>query len=159
MKNRSLKSVGVLSLMACCFHLAFGQSTSFSVNATRDNDPLEANGHTFVNEDWFVALPSRNHLAKLGSWDTPADSLGGVSPVRVRVTVNARSVIAPVWDVGPQNTLDDYWNANRDETFVDLCSLHLPLPPQGIPELQWAFQQDWHFGYTVSKPLGNTIRR
>ena len=51
--------------------------------------------------DHFVALPSRRAL-----------SPNGRSDYSVRICApNGRCAFAPVWDVGPWNTKDDYWNA------------------------------------------------
>jgi hypothetical protein len=61
-----------------------------------------ANGHRIVPRDRFVALPC---------WCT-LSSRGG-SEFQVRVTYGSRSVILPVWDVGPWNTRDDYWSESR----------------------------------------------
>ncbi|MFV9507874.1 MAG: hypothetical protein AB4911_25270 [Oscillochloridaceae bacterium umkhey_bin13] len=61
-----------------------------------------ANGHVIRPRDRFVALPSWTALSPRGS-----------DKFSVRITYNGRSVIAPVWDVGPWNTRDDYWNPNR----------------------------------------------
>ncbi len=59
-----------------------------------------ANGHVVTERDLFVALPSRRALA-------PRDS----SDYAVKVCApTGRCAFAPVWDVGPWNTRDDYWN-------------------------------------------------
>jgi hypothetical protein len=55
-----------------------------------------------------------------------------------------------VWDVGPWNTHDDYWNVRREQW--------LDLPP-GLPEAQAAYQAGYHgrtdqFGRTVLNPAG-----
>lgn len=67
-----------------------------------------ANGHTIARSDRFVALPSRKALNPLGKTD-----------YRVRITYRDRSVEAPVWDVGPWNIKDNYWDESR-EMFSDL---------------------------------------
>lgn len=67
-----------------------------------------ANGHVVGERDRFVALPSRRSLS-------PRDR-GDYS---VRITYRGRTVEAPVWDIGPWNTRDDYWNTNR-EGYTDL---------------------------------------
>ena len=59
-----------------------------------------ANGHIVTERDMFVALPSRRALS-------PRDS----SDYSVKVCApTGRCAFAPVWDVGPWNTRDDYWN-------------------------------------------------
>ncbi|MEJ2867406.1 hypothetical protein WCD74_06485 [Actinomycetospora sp. OC33-EN08] len=78
-----------------------------------------ANGHRIVDDDRFVALPSRRGLAPEGTGD-----------YTVRVCAdNGRCTWAPAWDVGPWNVRDDHWNAER-ESFRDL--------PRGLPQAQAA---------------------
>ena len=101
-----------------------------------------ANGHVINEEDMFVALPSRRALS-------PRDG----SDYSVRVCApNGRCAYAPVWDVGPWNTRDDYWSApDERQDWRDL--------PRGVPQAQ-AAQQDGHndgkdqFGRTVLNPAG-----
>jgi hypothetical protein len=72
---------------------------------------------------------------------------------QVRITYNGRTTIAPVWDVGPWNTNDNYWQPDRGQ-YPDL--------PVGIPQAQAAFF-DGHnggldeFGRKVSNPNGIDI--
>lgn len=63
-----------------------------------------ANGHVITPRDHFVALPSRRALAANGS---------GRYTVRVCAPSTGRCEYAPVWDVGPWNTRDDYWSTTR----------------------------------------------
>lgn len=74
---------------------------SYPVFATREGlvGGTTANGHRIVARDHFVALPSRRGLAGRN---------GGEYSVRV-CAANGRCAWAPVWDVGPWNTRDDYW--------------------------------------------------
>jgi hypothetical protein len=117
---------------------------SYRVYATREGlvGGTTANGHTIVSRDHFVALPSRRGLS--------SNSSGSFS-VRVCAS-NGRCEWAPVWDVGPWNTNDDYWNpAGTRERFGDL--------PQGTPEAQAAYLNGYNgghdqFGRTVSNPAG-----
>jgi hypothetical protein len=77
---------------------------TYRIFATREGlvGRTTANGHVIKPRDRFVALPSWSVLSPKGS-----------SKYAVRLTYNGRSVVVPVWDVGPWNTKDDYWNANR----------------------------------------------
>jgi hypothetical protein len=67
-----------------------------------------ANGHVIRPRDRFVALPSWRNLSSKNGRE-----------YQVRITYKGRSAIAPVFDVGPWNTHDDYWNPNR-ERYQDL---------------------------------------
>ncbi len=114
----------------------------FRVHATREGlvGGTTANGHVIGDRDHFVALPSRRGLSGRGSGD-----------LTVRVCANnGRCEWAPVWDVGPWNAEDDYWNDDR-EMWTDL--------PAGTPQAQAAFE-DGHnggadqFGRRVGNPSG-----
>jgi hypothetical protein len=68
------------------------------------------------------------------------------------VCTASRCAFEPVWDVGPWNTKDDYWNPSATrEMWKDL--------PQGKPEAQAAYQSGYNggkdqFGRTVANPAG-----
>ncbi|GAA3575646.1 hypothetical protein [Kribbella ginsengisoli] len=100
-----------------------------------------ANGHVIASRDHFVALPSRRGLASNGS-----------GSYTVKVCTASRCAFEPVWDVGPWNTKDDYWNPGATrEMWKDL--------PQGKPESQAAYQNGYNggkdqFGRTVANPAG-----
>ncbi|WP_329004996.1 hypothetical protein OHA18_16595 [Kribbella sp. NBC_00709] len=100
-----------------------------------------ANGHVIVSRDHFVALPSRRGLSGSGS-----------GTYSVKVCTASRCAFEPVWDVGPWNTKDDYWNPGATrEMWKDL--------PQGKPEAQAAYQDGYNgkkdqFGRTVANPAG-----
>ncbi|QKW12831.1 hypothetical protein [Verrucosispora sp. NA02020] len=104
---------------------------------------VTANGHTVAPRDHFVALPSRRSLSPRNSGDYT---------VRVCTTSGSRCTYAPVWDVGPWNTRDDYWNPSAvRENWKDL--------PQGRPQAQAAYQNGYNggrdqFGRTVLNPAG-----
>ena len=90
-----------------------------------------ANGHVIVKRDHFVALPSRRGL---NPNDRSRDYL-----VRVCYVPTGRCETAPVWDVGPWNIRDDYWNTSSvREMWWDL--------PQGKPQSQAAFQEGYNNG-------------
>jgi hypothetical protein len=113
------------------------------VFATREGleGKTTANGHTIAERDHFVALPSRRALSGRGKGDYS---------VRVCVDRQSRCTWAPVWDVGPWNTRDDYWNDDR-QMWEDL--------PKGTPQAQAAYS-DGHndgkdqFGRKVRNPAG-----
>ncbi|MET9480741.1 hypothetical protein [Streptomyces sp. NPDC006638] len=118
-------------------------AVSARVFATREGlvGRTTANGHVIQPNDHFVALPSRRGLSPNGS-----------GQYSVRVCGPARCETAPVWDVGPWNTRDDYWNPSSvRETFKDL--------PQGRPEAQAAYESGYNggrdgSGRLVANPAG-----
>lgn len=89
-----------------------------------------ANGHTIEASDRFVALPSKRVLNPRGKQD-----------YRVRVSYQNRTVEAPVWDVGPWNTRDNYWDQDR-ETFTDL--------PRFVPQAYAAWADNHNGGRDLS---------
>jgi hypothetical protein len=115
---------------------------AYRVFATREGlvGGITANGHVIRERDHFVALPSRLGLS--------ADRSGARS---VRVCAdNGRCAYAPVWDIGPWNTGDDYWNPARGQ-WTDL--------PRGVPEAQAAYLTGYNggrdeFGRAVANPAG-----
>lgn len=120
-------------------------SAAFSskVFATREGlvGGRTANGHVIVQRDWFAALPSVRGLADRGS---------GNRSVKVCHGGNGRCVFLPVWDVGPWNTQDDFWN-HRRQMFKGL--------PRGKPAAQAAYRDGFHsakdeFGRRVANPAG-----
>lgn len=123
---------------------ALAPRASYRVFATREGlvGGTTANGHVITEEDQFVALPSRRAL--------DADGKGDYT---VRVCTEAgRCATVPVWDVGPWNTDDDYWNANPPrQNWGDLA--------QGLPQAQAAYTDHYHggqdgFGRSVKNPAG-----
>ncbi|HMQ32020.1 MAG TPA: hypothetical protein PKD53_14925 [Chloroflexaceae bacterium] len=59
---------------------------------------------------WII--PPRARFASLPSW-TVLSSRGG-NEYQVRISYRGRSVVVPVYDVGPYSERDDYWDAQRD---------------------------------------------
>lgn len=118
-------------------------AAGYQVFATREGlvGGTTANGHVIQSNDHFVALPSGRAL-----------SSDGGSEYSVQVCGPARCETAPVWDVGPWNTTDDYWNpAGTRQSFGDLA--------QGMPEAQAAYQTGYNggedgSGRTVLNPAG-----
>lgn len=84
---------------------AFADPPTVSLWATREGlvGQTTANGHVIVERDRFVALPSRRALNALGRRDYV-----------VRLEYRGRTTEAPVWDVGPWNIHDDFWNERRE---------------------------------------------
>ena len=115
------------------------------VYATREGlvGGTTANGHVITARDHFVALPSRRGLSSKGS---------GSYSVRVCAPSTGRCAYAPVWDVGPWNTTDDYWNpAGTRQSWNDL--------PQGKPQAHAAYRDGYNdgldgFGRRVANPAG-----
>ncbi|WP_419703200.1 hypothetical protein [Promicromonospora sp. NFX87] len=122
-----------------------GVADSYKVFATREGlvGGTTANGHVITRRDHFVALPSRRGLSSKDS---------GSYSVRVCAESTGRCAYAPVWDVGPWNTTDDYWNGGETrQSWSDL--------PQGLPQAQAAYQDDHNrgrdgFGRQVANPAG-----
>ena len=114
-----------------------------SIFATREGlvGRTTANGHVIAPRDRFVALPSRRSLSSKGGQE-----------FQVRLTHKGRSVVAPVWDVGPWNVRDDHWSlSSQREKWRDL--------PRGLPQAQAAFQDGYNcgkdeFGRQVKNPAG-----
>jgi hypothetical protein len=122
--------------------LVQAQADSYRVYATREGlvGGTTANGHVITSRDHFVALPSRRGLASKNT---------GAYSVQV-CAANGRCEWAPVWDVGPWNTRDDYWSMTR-ESWPDL--------PRGTPQAQAAHQDKYNdgkdqFGRKVANPAG-----
>jgi len=79
-----------------------------------------ANGHIIQARDHFVSLPS---------WKALNDK--GKNDYQVRIVApNGNTATAPVWDSGPWNFKDDYWNNPRSQ-FKDI--------PVGIPQAEKAY--------------------
>jgi hypothetical protein len=116
---------------------------TYRVFATREGlvGHRTANGHIIQPRDRFVALPSWKALSSKGG-----------NEFQVRVTYEGRSVILPVWDVGPWNTNDDYWSPDRK--YSDL--------PVGMPMAQAARLDGYNggrdmFGRRIRHPNGIDI--
>lgn len=108
-----------------------GTAPTYTVFATREGlvGKTTANGYVIQPNDHFVALPSFSVLCS---------HLG--HEYQVRITYKGRSVIAPVWDVGPWNTNDDYWSPSRH--YSDL--------PIGVPMAQAAYLEGYNGGLDES---------
>lgn len=94
---------------------------TFRVRATRLGmvGGRTANGYVIPPRARFVALPSWTVLSTVGR-----------DEYRVRISYRGRSAVAPVYDVGPYNERDDYWNQ----------------PRRGYPQLEHGWPMD-HAAY------------
>lgn len=127
---------------------ALATPLTYRVYATREGlvGGTTANGHVIKSNDRFVALPSRRALASNG---------GSEYQVRVCYPATGKCTTTSVWDVGPWNTKDDYWNpSGTREMWKDL--------PQGKPESQAAYQDGYNggldqFGRRPANPAGIDI--
>ncbi|GLZ11418.1 hypothetical protein Acsp04_16530 [Actinomadura sp. NBRC 104425] len=125
--------------------VAAAAARTYRIYATREGlvGGTTASGHVITARDHFVALPSRRGLSSNNA---------GEYSVRVCTTSGSRCEYAPVWDVGPWNTRDDYWNPpSVRQMWTDLA--------QGRPEAQAAYQDGYNggkdeFGRTVANPAG-----
>lgn len=102
-----------------------------------------ANGHVIQPEDFFVALPCSCAL-----------SSNGGNEFQVRLEYNGTSLVVPVWDVGPWNVDDNYWDPPSERTWSDL--------PQGMPQAQAAYENGYNGGLDgwdrqVQSPAGLDI--
>jgi hypothetical protein len=139
-KTRSVRASGTNS------GAVSAQALTYRVFATREGlvGGRTANGHIIGNRDHFVALPSRRGLN--------ATAGGRTYQVRVCYQRTGRCETAPVWDVGPWNTRDDYWNPSSTRQMWKSL-------PQGTPEAQAARLNGFNggrdeFGRVVANPAG-----
>ena len=127
----------------------FNEYLTIRVYATREGlvGGTTSNGHVIKPYDHFVALPSTRALAL----NNDVYDYYGSGELRVAVLrYGDRVAAAPVWDVGPWNTKDNYWDHVRDN-FTDL--------PWGYPEAEAAYYDGYNngtdgFGRTVLNPAG-----
>jgi len=99
-----------------------------------------ANGHVIVENDHFAALPSRRALNRT---DAASDL-----EFEVEVANGTKTVQLPVWDVGPWNTKDDWWNTSTfRQSGQDL--------PRWTPWAQAAFASGYNGGLDQS---GRTVK-
>jgi hypothetical protein len=101
---------------------------TYKVHATRMGmvGGRTANGHRITKRDHFVSLPSWRSLSSKGG-----------NEYMVRITYNGRTSVAPVYDVGPWNVRDNYWDEQR-EKYGDL--------PRGYPQDHAAFFDGYNGG-------------
>lgn len=102
-----------------------------------------ANGHVIEPNDFFVALPCWCALSEHGG-----------DEFSVRIEYNGQSITVPVWDVGPWNVEDNYWDPPSERTWSDL--------PRGIPQAEAAYYDGYNsgldgWGREVRSPAGIDI--
>lgn len=102
-----------------------------------------ANGHVIQPNDYFVALPCYCVLSSRGG-----------NEFQVRIEYQGNSIVVPVWDVGPWNVEDNYWDPPSERTWADL--------PQGLPQAEAAFHNGYNggldgWGRTIQSPAGIDI--
>ena len=114
-------------------------SVTFRVYATREGlvGGITSSGHVITPNDHFVALPSVKALNK-----------------SVKITYKGRSATAPVYDIGPWNNDDDYWNPSDVRTYKGI--------PRGVPQAKAAYDSGYNggksgTGLTVTAPGGIDI--
>ncbi|MFG1642580.1 hypothetical protein ACGFMK_20000 [Amycolatopsis sp. NPDC049252] len=125
--------------------LAATTALTYKVYGTREGlvGGTTANGHKIVSHDHFVSFPSGKSVSPKGTGNYTA---------RVCRTDGSKCEYAPVWEIGPWNERDDYWNpASVRSEFKDL--------PQGKPEAQAAYLDGYNgkkddSGRTVQNPAG-----
>lgn len=86
-----------------------------------------ANGHVIQPNDFFVALPCFCVLSSEGG-----------NEFEVTITYQGNSVTVPVWDVGPWNVDDNYWDPPEEREWTGL--------PQGLPAAEAAYYDDYNGG-------------
>lgn len=121
----------------------FPGALTFRLFATREGlvGGTTANGHVITPRDRFVALPSRSALASKGGREK-----------QVLVSYKGRQAVAPVWDVGPWNIKDNFWDPPEQRS-----------TGKGLPR-GWPAAAAQYFdrftggisdkGYTVRNPAG-----
>lgn len=105
------------------------EPTTFRVYAHREGlvGYTTANGHVIQENDRFVALPCFCVLSSKGGKE-----------FQVKIEYKGRSVVAPVWDVGPWNINDNYWDPAEKRTWQGI--------PQGVPQAAAAFYNGYNGG-------------
>ena len=109
-----------------------------------------ANGHVIRERDHFAALPSLDVLCSRGGYE-----------YEVRVEYEGFAETVPIWDVGPWNIHDNYWEPEYDRMIYQYLSDggHVGGLGQGIPEAEAAYELNFNssrdeFGRRVVDPAG-----
>lgn len=118
---------------------------TFRIYATREGlvGNSTSNGHVIQPNDHFVALPCTCALSSKDGHE-----------FQVLIQYGNKTSTAPVWDVGPWNINDNYWDPPAARKYADL--------PQGVPEATAAYYDNYNNGQdgsgrTVTIPAGIDI--
>jgi hypothetical protein len=139
----TLRSIALPAESAVANPAAAAKPVTYTVFATREGlvGSTTANGHIIQRRDHFAALPSRRMLASAGGHE-----------YQVKVCYKSSCETVPVWDIGPWNTKDDYWNPpSVRQMWRDLR--------QGQPEARAAYRYGYNggrdqFGRKVANSAG-----
>lgn len=104
-----------------------------------------ANAHVILPKDHFCALPSSSVL----------NSSDQSSAFNVTLDYGSNKQISvPVWDIGPWNIHDNYWDPESQRTIYQYLNQGgKPGLDQYHPEVQAAYYDNYNLGY--SEPMGS----
>lgn len=104
-------------------------TATFRVFAHREGlvGQTTANGHVIQENDRFVALPCSCALSSKDGYE-----------FQVKIEYKGRTASAPVWDVGPWNTDDNYWDPPQKRKWQGI--------PQGVPQAAAAYYNEYNGG-------------
>jgi len=116
------------------------EAYTVTIYATREGlvGGTTANGHVIKERDHFVALPSTQVLCSKGGYE-----------YQVRLEHNGYAETVPVWDIGPWNIHDNYWDAEPERRIYNYLSDGGQGGGlgRGLPQSQAAYQDDFNNGY------------
>jgi len=104
-------------------------TATFRVYATDEGlvGGTTSNGHVIQPNDHFAALPCACALSSMDGHE-----------FQVKIDYNGQSAIAPIWDTGPWNINDNYWDPAPSRTWSGI--------PQGVPEAAAAYFNKYNGG-------------
>lgn len=130
---------------------------TFAVTATQEGlvGSGTSNGHTITPYDHFVALPACTQSSC--PWLSPGGSshvaaCGSNCYVRVTNPATNKCSVAPVWDVGPWFTNDNWWDPTNQRNLNNLATTKNVLP-QGYVGAD-AARDGLDVGYGLSNGIG-----
>ena len=126
---------------------------TFAVTATIEGDGYDgligqgtSNGHIVTALDHFVALPSCT-TTSCPTWYTgPTMTCGNACYVRVTNPATNKCSVAPVWDVGPWFTNDNWWDGAADRK-LNAVSTNPNYLAQGYPGTVATYRDGLDVGY------------